>query len=222
MSDTTKLKRITKACQQKNKKLKFIFTILIAFVFSTLHAQDVNRIIKQGNDAYKKGDYKNAASLYKTSLSKDSKNINAKFNLGNALDKQNDAVDAEKFYDEVASASTDASLKAKSFYNKGVAEAQQQKLTEAIESFKQALMLMPEDDEARENLQKAINDLKKQQQQQQPQPNKSKQKQQPQQKNKMPNPQMMEQKFNELRDKEKQLQKMLQQRPNQSQPDKDW
>jgi len=38
----------------------------------------------------------------------------------------------------------------------------------------------------------------------------------------MPNPQMMEQKFNELRDKEKQLQKMLQQKPNQSQPDKDW
>jgi tetratricopeptide (TPR) repeat protein len=183
----------------------------------------VNRTIKQGNDAYKKGDYKDAASLYKTALGKDSKNTAAKFNLGNALDKTNDLVNAEKYYDEIASSSsTDASLKAKSFYNKGVAEAQQQKLLEAIESFKQALKLTPEDDEARENLQKAINDLKKQQQQPQPQSNKSKQKQQPQQKNKMPNPQMMEQKFNELRDKEKQLQKMLQQRPNQSQPDKDW
>jgi len=155
-------------------------------------------------------------------LGKDSKNAAAKFNLGNALDKQSDPVNAEKYYDDVASSTTNASLKAKSVYNKGVAEAQQQKLPEAIESFKQALTLTPEDDEARENLQKAINDLKKQQQQQQPQPNKSKQKQQPQQKNKMPNPQMMEQKFNELRDKEKQLQKMLQQKPNQSQPDKDW
>ena len=38
----------------------------------------------------------------------------------------------------------------------------------------------------------------------------------------MPNPEMMEQKFNELRDKEKQLQKMLQQKSNQGQPDKDW
>ena len=202
--------------------MKSFPTILLAFIFCTSQAQDVNRTIKQGNDAYKKGDYKNAASLYKTALGKDAKNINAKFNLGNALDKQSDPGDAEKYYDEVASVTTDASLKAKSFYNKGVAEAQQQKLSEAIESFKQALKLTPEDDEARENLQKAINDLKKQQQQQQPQPNKSKQKQQPQQKNKMPNPQMMEQKFNELRDKEKQLQKMLQQRPNQSQPDKDW
>jgi tetratricopeptide (TPR) repeat protein len=187
-----------------------------------LYAQDVNKTIKAGNDAYKKGDYKDAASLYKTALTKDSKNVFAKFNLGNALDKQNDPIDAEKYYDEIASSSTDASLKAKSFYNKGVAEAQQQKLPEAIESFKQALLLTPEDDDARENLQKAINDLKKQQQQQQPQQNKNKQKQQPQQKNKMPNPQMMEQKFNELRDKEKQLQKMLQQKTNQSQPDKDW
>ena len=202
--------------------MKTFLIILFAFIFCSLHAQDVNRTIKQGNDAYKKGDYKDAASLYRTALGKDSKNAAAKFNLGNALDKQSDPVYAEKYYDDVASSTTNASLKAKSVYNKGVAEAQQQKLPEAIESFKQALTLTPEDDEARENLQKAINDLKKQQQQQQPQPNKSKQKQQPQQKNKMPNPQMMEQKFNELRDKEKQLQKMLQQKPNQSQPDKDW
>jgi Ca-activated chloride channel family protein len=187
-----------------------------------LGAQEVNRVIKQGNEAYKKGDYKNAASLYKTALGNDSKNLTAKFNLGNALDRQNDPLNAEKYYDEVT-ATTDASLKAKAFYNKGVAEAQQQKLPEAIESFKNALLLTPEDDDTRENLQKAINDLKKQQQQNQPkQQQKNKQKQQPQQKNKMPNPEMMEQKFNELRDKEKQLQKLLQQKQNQGQPDKDW
>jgi Ca-activated chloride channel family protein len=196
-------------------------TILFAIAFCVLHAQDVNRMIKQGNDAYKKGDYKNAASLYKTALGKDSKNTTAKFNLGNSLYKQSDFVSAEKYYDEVTS-STDVSLKAKSFYNRGVAEAQQQKLPEAIESFKHALLLTPEDDDTRENLQKAINDLKKQQQQNQPKPQKNKQKQQPQQKNKMPYPEMMEQKFNELRDKEKQLQKMLQQKSTQGQPDKDW
>jgi len=207
--------------KKENNKLKFFLTILYAFIFCLLHAQDVNRTIKTGNDAYKKGDYKNAALLYKKALGKDSKNTIAKFNLGNASDKQNDLASAEKYYDEVT-VSTDASLKSKSFYNKGVAEAQQQKLMEAIESFKQSLRLTPDDNDARENLQKAINDLKKQQKQNQPQTEKSKQKQQPQQKNKMPNPEMMEQKFNELRDKEKQLQKMLQQKPNVGQPEKDW
>ena len=201
--------------------MKFFLTILFTFIFCAGHTQDVNRTIKKGNDAYIKGDYKNAASLYKTALGKDSKNLTAKFNLGNALDKQSDAVNAEKYYADVTG-TTDASLKAKAFYNKGVAEAQQQKLPDAIESFKQALLLTPDDNDTRENLQKAINDLKKQQQQNQPKQQKNKQKQQPQQKNKMPNPEMMEQKFNELRDKEKQLQKMLQQKTTQNQPDKDW
>jgi Ca-activated chloride channel family protein len=130
--------------------------------------------------------------LLRLLLQKGSKNNTAKFNLGNSLYKQTDLVSAEKYYDEVTSA-TDVSLKAKSFYNKGVAEAQQQKLPEAIESFKHALLLTPEDDDTRENLQKAINDLKKQQQQNQPKTQKNKQNQQPQQKNKMPNPEMMEQ-----------------------------
>ena len=93
---------------------------------------------------------------------------------------------------------------------------------EAHKSFKEALKLTPEDNDARENMQKAINDLKKQQQslsqnqrkQQKPQPEK--------QKNKLTSQEMMEQKFNELSDKEKQLQKMLQKKPNASQPEKDW
>lgn len=181
----------------------------------------MNRTIKDGNDAYKKGDYKNAAEFYKKALSKDRKNNIAKFNLGNASIKQKDVLSAEKYYDDVA-ASADDNLKAKAFYNKGVAEVQQQKLVEAIEAFKKALTLTPDDNETRENLQKAINDLKKQQQQNAPQPQQKNQQKQQQQKKKQTNPEMMEQKFNELRDKEKQLQKMLQRKPNASQPEKDW
>jgi Ca-activated chloride channel family protein len=189
---------------------------------SLLHAQEENRLIKDGNDAYKKGDYKKAAELYKKALAKDAKNNTAKYNLGNAVIKQKDVLTAAKYYDEVAASESDEALKAKALYNKGVSEVEQQKLLEAIESFKKALMITPDDDETRENLQKALNDLKKQQQQNQPQAQNKKQKQQQQQNKKQPNPQMMEQKFAELRDKEKQLQKQLQQKPNASQPDKDW
>jgi Ca-activated chloride channel homolog len=202
--------------------LKLLLTILPIFLFSLLQAQDVNKIISEGNDAYKKRAYKNASELYRKALRRDDKNNTAKFNLGNALEKQNDAGNAEKYYDEVAAYANEASLKAEAFYNKGVAQVLQQKLPNAIESFKEALKLTPEDNDARENLQKAINDLKKQQQslsqnqrkQQKPQPEK--------QKNKLTSQEMMEQKFNELRDKEKQLQKTLQKKPNASQPEKDW
>jgi len=203
--------------------LKLFLTILSILLFYASQAQDVNKIISDGNEAYKKGAYKNASELYKKALKKDDKNSTAKFNLGNALEKQNDAANAEKYYNEVAASANEASLKEEAFYNKGVAQVLQQKLPDAIESFKEALKLTPEDNDARENLQKAINDLKKQQQSLSQQNQKKQQKpQQEKQKNKLTSQEMMEQKFNDLRDKEKQLQKMLQKKPNASQPEKDW
>jgi tetratricopeptide (TPR) repeat protein len=203
--------------------LKFLLSILSIFLFHLLQAQEVNKIISEGNNAYKKGAYKNASELYKKALRKDNKNNTAKFNLGNALEKQNDGTNAEKYYNEVATAANEASLKAEAFYNKGVTQVLQQKLAEAIESFKESLKLTPEDNDARENLQKAINDLRKQQQSlSQQNPKKQQKPPQEKQKNKLTSQEMIEQKFNELRDKEKQLQKMLQRKPNASQPEKDW
>ena len=55
----------------------------------------------------------------------------------------------------------------------------QKKIKESIEAYKQTLRLAPEDTEARENLQKALNELKQQQQQQQkPEPKKDDKKKQ--------------------------------------------
>jgi flagellar biosynthesis GTPase FlhF len=68
----------------------------------------------------------------------------------------------------------------------------------------------PNDDAARENLQKALNELKKQQQQNQPRNQQQKQQQKPKQQKQPPlNKEMMQQKFNELRNQEKQLQQKL-------------
>ncbi|HRI20564.1 MAG TPA: tetratricopeptide repeat protein [Panacibacter sp.] len=202
--------------------MKIFSTILFMFSVLLVSAQETNSAIKNANDVYRKGDYRNAAELYKKVLLKDAKNNTAKFNLGNALQKQNNNADAEKYYDEITAAG-DVELNAKALYNRGVAQAQQQKLTEAIESFKESLTLSPYDNDTRENLQKAINELKKKQQSAPQQDPKNQQKpQQDKNKNKQPDKQMLEQKFNELRDKEKQLQKMLQKKTNMEQPDKDW
>jgi len=203
--------------------LKLLLTIIYVLCFQLLEAQEVNVIVKDGNDAYKKGDYKNAAEFYKKVLGKDAKNSTAKFNLANALQKQSNFTDAEKYYEEAADVN-DAGFKAKALYNKGLSQVQQQKLTEAVEAFKQSLTLAPDDNDTRENLQRAINELKKKQQSQPQQQDKKDQPKPKQDKNnnKKPNKEMMEQKFNELRDKEKQLQKMLQKKINMEQPDKDW
>lgn len=201
--------------------MKLLLTIFFFASFQALHAQDVSSIIKQANDAYKKGDYKNAVELYKNALKKNAGDVTAKFNLGNALQKQNDAAGAEKYYTEVTDVN-DISLKAKALYNKGLSLVQQQKLQDAIENFKQSLTLAPTDNQTRENLQKAINELK-QKQQSTPPPNAKNQPKPQQNKNtKQPDKEMIEQKFNELKDKEKQLQKSLQKKTNTAQPEKDW
>ena len=124
---------------------------------------------------------------------------------------------------KISEATSDNDFKAKAFYNKGLTMIKYQKLPEAIEAFKQSLILNPEDNDTRENLQKAIEELKRQQHQQpQQKPDQQKKPPPPKPQNKTANKDVMEQKFDELRDKEKQLQKLLQKKSNDNQPDKDW
>ncbi len=205
------------------KIIMFIALSSLVMIDLNLNAQQSNSLVQKGNEAYRKGDYKNAAELYRQALMNNAGNITAKFNLGNALQKENDLASSEKEYNDAAGNAAESDLKAKAFYNKGLSLIRQKKIQDAIDAFKQSLKLQPADDEARENLQKAMNELKQQQQKQQPQKQQNKQnKPEKKQQNRQPNLQMMEQKFNELRNQEKQLQKMLQKKTTNAQPDKDW
>lgn len=118
--------------------------------------------MRKGNELYKKGDYTSALTEYEKALQTDQKNNTAQFNAGNALQKQQKFPDAAKSFESVLESSNDPSLQAQAGYNKGVAEVKQKQLQEAINSFKQSLRLNSTDNDARENLQKALNELKKQ------------------------------------------------------------
>jgi tetratricopeptide (TPR) repeat protein len=156
-------------------------------------------------------------------LRKEPDNNTARFNLANALQKENQTEQSKKNYDEVIARADINSLKAESNYNKALAFIKEQDLQNAIQFFEESLKENPSDDDARENLQKALNDLKKQQQQNQPQNQKQKQQQNPKQQKQPPlDKDMMQQKFNELRNQENQLQKKLQSKNNSTQPEKDW
>ena len=203
-------------------KLLFLFCVAL-FITTFTYAQEENSEIKSGNDAYKKGDYKNAEKYYRKALEEDNSNATAKFNLGNALVKQNNIAEAIQYYTQLAAATGDDAFKSKALYNKGITMLRAQKLPEAIDAFKQSLLLNPEDNETRENLQKALTELQKRQQNQpQPQQKQQKKPDPKKQQNKMPNKDVMEQKFEELKDKEKQLQRLLQRKSTGQQPDKDW
>ena len=202
--------------------MKFFATILIFLSAVVGNAQPANNYIQKGNEAYRNNDFNTAIENYKNALRKDPGNNTARFNLANALQKQNQINEAQKKYNEVIEKTSINSLKAESNYNKALAYVKQKDLLQAISSFKESLRENPSDDDARENLQKALNELKKQQQQNQPQ-NKNQQQPNPKQQKQPPlNKEMMQQKFNELRNQEKQLQQKLQNKSSTTQPDKDW
>ena len=176
-------------------------------------------MIAEGNAAYRKGDYATAAERYKKALSNDPDNAVALYNLATALYRQQSIASALDYYDQVT-AQPDPALHARAWYNKGVLQAQVNQLPEAIDAFKQALVLDPQDQDARENLQKAMNELRKRQQSAPQQSNNRKPP--PRQQKKPPSPELLEQKFDELRNKEKQLQQALQRKTASGQPEKDW
>jgi len=201
--------------------MKYFITISFFLYAAIVNAQRANNYIEKGNNAYRKNDFADAIENYKKALRKDPENNTARFNLANALQKQNETKQAKKNYDEVIEKSDVDLLKAESNYNKALALIKEKDLLQAIASFKESLKQNPDDDDARENLQKALNELKKQQQQNQPQS--KKQQQNPKQKKQPPlNKEMMQQKFNELRNQEKQLQQKLQNKNSTVQPEKDW
>ena len=136
--------------------------ILIGFLFGVnTFAQDVIETIKAGNDFYKQQDYLKAVNEYAKALEAEPSNITAKFNQANALFKLDKKVEAAVLYNDVATSATDKSTLSKAWYNKGVILSNQKNLQESIEAYKNALRNNPDDQEARENLQKAILELKK-------------------------------------------------------------
>ncbi|MBA2562291.1 MAG: VWA domain-containing protein, partial [Chitinophagaceae bacterium] len=169
--------------------MKSSAVIVIMLLLSNVSfAQQTNKAIKNGNQAYKKNQFETAASSYQKALSKDPDNNIALYNLGNTLYKTDKPEDAAKLYDNAIKSSTEKDIKAKGYYNKGVAFQKQNKLPECIDAYKNALKLAPNDEEARQNLQRALMQLK-QQKKPEEQKNKKEQKQENEEQKQQPKPQ---------------------------------
>ncbi|MDB5248955.1 MAG: Tetratricopeptide 2 repeat-containing protein [Segetibacter sp.] len=208
---------------------KIIFTILVIFLSKSVKSQEDQALIGRGNELYKKQQFEKAAEEYTKASDINAKNSTAGYNLGNALYKSKKTEAAEKAYAAAAKNAKAAAPKSKALYNKGVSLTRQNKLVESIQAYKETLRLNPVDEQARENLQKALNELKKQPPQQQPKQDKKKQNNQ--QNKKQPEPQnnsklnkkQVEQMLNALRQDEKKLQQNIQKKNSTgSSNGKDW
>jgi Ca-activated chloride channel homolog len=204
-------------------------TVCLQLALISAWGQKENALIRSGNRYYKQKDMERSQQEYQKALSEAPSNPTVNYNLGNTAFRKNNFEDAVKSYDASIDNSKDNAVKEKGLYNKGVAEIKQQKLPESIDSWKKALKLDPSDTEARENLEKALQELNMKQPKQQPDQQKDKKQDQHEQEQPKPqqsrlSKQQVDQLLKALQQKEKEVQDKMNQSkvPSAGQPDKDW
>lgn len=234
-SETVAVKATTQKPDDAKLKAGVAILLLICcgmFVPATVFAQNANSLIKKGNEEYSKNQYEAAAGSYRKAVEKNKTNETAQYNLGNALYKAGKTDEALDSYDAAIASSKFPVDKGGAWYNKGVAWQNNKKLPECIEAYKNALKLNPADEDARLNLQKALQHQKKEQQpkEKKDQQKKDNQKQQ-QQNDQQPKPQPSkmtkreaEEKLKALLQQEKKLQDRLRKvdAAAPDKPEKDW
>ena len=138
-------------------------------------AQALDRAIREGNAAYKKGDQDAAIRSYSKALA-DQRGV---FNLGNAHYRQDSLTDAQRDFEAASTLAKSPGEQARAFHNLGNSRMLQKQWQEAVNAYKQALRRAPGDEDTRYNLAYAQKKLQEEQQKQkQQQQNNDQQKQQ--------------------------------------------
>jgi Ca-activated chloride channel homolog len=169
--------------------------------------------ISQGNELYKAGQFEQAEIQYRKALESDPNNTTAMYNLANALHKQGKHEEAIRINGTLAKVAKENTLKSSAYYNQGVSYTKLNNLEASIESYKNALRQNPGDQQARENLEKALLQLKKKQQQQQ---------QQKQKQNSDLSQKEADQKLKQLQQREKELQQRMNKKSQGGGQAQDW
>jgi Ca-activated chloride channel family protein len=222
---------------KKSSYLTFLLASGILISYGQ-QAPNVNGEIRNGNKLYQQKIFDQSAAEYKKAIAVAPENPVANYNLGNAQFRSQQYEEANVSYESTITNSKEKPVREKSFYNRGVAFSKQQKLDESIDAWKNALKLDATDEEARENLQKALVEKKKQQEKQDQKKdkddkkkdnkdqdkdkNKDKQDQNPDQQSKLTKKQV-EQLLKALAQKEKEVQQKMQAKnASPAKLDKDW
>lgn len=164
MKHTLYLQNFKRSAFIRIAKIAFILTI---WSVSLVNAQEERKIIRQGNKAYEAKKYTEAEELYRKALEKKPQSVEANYNVGNTLYKQNKYLDAASKYNSLTSSTDNNQEKAYIYHNMGNSYFKAQKYDESIKAYKESLKLNPSDKETKFNLAYAQRMLMQQQQQQQ-------------------------------------------------------
>lgn len=138
------------------RKMKYVVLACVAVISFMAHAYAQNMpergLVRKGNRQFAKQRYEQSADSYQQALVYDSTSFAAKYNLGNAMFRTERYDRAEQLLTATAADSLQSATdRAEAYFNLGNAQFAQQKLQEALQSYRRSLMLNPDDMEAKYN-----------------------------------------------------------------------
>lgn len=151
---------------------KLIFTMIFALMASCLMAQNMPErgLVRRGNRQFDRERYDRSVDSYTRALEAKPGCFEAGYNLSNALFRSERYDKAEQTLKGfVADSTRTEKERAEAYYNLGNTQFMQQKLQEALESYRNSLRLNPEDMEAKYNYAYTKKLLEQQQEQEQEQ-----------------------------------------------------
>lgn len=170
-----------------SRGVKYILLAVMLCVSYVAQGQQFpeRRHVRKGNSLYGEQRMEEAQKEYRTALQRDSLSVEARFNLGDAQYAMGDFEAAENSFRGLVERNERMTpeQKAKAYFNLGNAQFQQQKLQEALDSYKESLKLHPEDLEAKFNYAYTKAMMQDQQQNQNQNQNQNQQQQQQNQNN---------------------------------------
>ena len=134
------------------KRLMILILALVSAV--TVSAQTDRKEVRAGNRAFRKGDFRKSEIDYRRAVLKDSLSVAAQYNLASSLYRQDDYEGAQKALSSIAetlSGIEAAETKADFYFNQGDVALAQKDYASAVKSFRQSLLLRPDDMDAKEN-----------------------------------------------------------------------
>lgn len=134
------------------KRLMILILALASAV--TVSAQTDRKEVRAGNKAFRKGDFRKSEIDYRKAVLKDSLSVAAQYNLASSLYRQDDYEGAQKALSSIAetvSGIETTGTKADFYFNQGDVALAKKDYASAVKSFRQSLLLRPDDMDAKEN-----------------------------------------------------------------------
>ena len=210
-------------------------TISVLYIILSLgvFAQEERKLARKGNKEYSKQSYQKAELSYRKALAENPDYPEGQFNLGDAIYQQERYEEAVRPFEQILAQTESEEMKAWTHHNLGNTHLEAKKYDQAIDSYKSALRIRPDDMDTKYNLAYAQQMLDQQQQsgggeneeqedeQQQDQQNNNEQNQEQQQEQQDSNEEGNEQEEqnqnegNEEKDGQQEQQQQQSQQPNQ-------